>query len=151
MREVITNKNILEYIDGNAAKNLQVERQPVRRYNEEQKKLKNRYRKAHRNSLKTVLFFATALLICGYVLIGYVRLQSQLTSKTRQIARLESNLNDLKLSNDEELNRINSKIDLEEVKRVAIGELGMTYATEGQIVTYNSSGKDYMRKVAQAE
>ena len=48
---------------------------------------------------------------------------------------MESELNSLKLSNDEEYSRITSNINLEEVKRIAIGELGMTYAAEGQVIT----------------
>jgi hypothetical protein len=36
---------------------------------------------------------------------------------------------------------------MEEVKRVAIGELGMVYPQEGQIITYSNEGKDYVRKV----
>ena len=44
--------------------------------------------------------------------------------------------------------RIESAIDLEEIKRVAIAELGMTYPKEGQIVTYGSVDYDYVRKVS---
>ena len=38
--------------------------------------------------------------------------------------------------------------DLEEIKRVAFQELGMTYPKEGQIVTYEASSYDYVRRVA---
>ena len=41
-------------------------------------------------------------------------------------------------------------LDLEEIKRVAIGELGMTYAKEGQIITYTAEGDDSMRKVSES-
>ena len=54
----------------------------------------------------------------------------------------------MKLANDEEYSRITSSIDLEEIKRIAIGELGMTYAKEGQIITYDSVENDYMRQVS---
>ena len=40
----------------------------------------------------------------------------------------------MKLSNDEDYSRAASSVDLEEIRRVAIGELGMRYAKEGQIV-----------------
>ena len=61
-------------------------------------------------------------------------------------ARLEKELNNLKLSNDDELARINSNVNLDEIKRIAIGELGMVYAQEGQIVYYNNEGSDYVRQ-----
>lgn len=48
--------------------------------------------------------------------------------------------------NDEEYSRITSNINLEEIKRIAIGELGMTYATEGQVIPYESNSNDYMRQ-----
>jgi hypothetical protein len=88
-----------------------------------------------------------ALSICGVILVNYIQLQSDLTAKTRKVASLESQLNSMKLANDEEYNRITASVDLEEIKKVAIGELGMTYAQEGQIITYSYVGNDYMRKV----
>ena len=53
----------------------------------------------------------------------------------------------MKIANDEAYSRITGNIDLEEIKRIAIGELGMTYAQEGQIITYSNVGNDYMRQV----
>ncbi len=79
--------------------------------------------------------------------MNYIQLQSDLTTLTKTVADMESELNGLKLSNDEEYNRIISGIDLEEIKRVAIGELGMGYAEEGQIVEYENQEGDYMRRV----
>ena len=38
---------------------------------------------------------------------------------------------------------------LEEVKRVAIQELGMRYAEEGQIVTFDGEGSDYVRQTGE--
>ena len=78
----------------------------------------------------------------------YIGLQSDITNSIKNISRLESRLNTLKLDNDEEYSRITSNIDLEEVKRIAIQELGMKYAEEGQIVTVTGGGSDYMRQVA---
>ena len=53
----------------------------------------------------------------------------------------------MRLANDEEYNRIVNSIDLEEIKRIAMGELGMVYAQEGQVITYENKGYDYMRQV----
>ena len=90
-----------------------------------------------------------ALGFAGFVLIGYIQLQSDITASVKKISRLESELNNLKLSNDEELSRIESSIDLEEIKRIAMEELGMTYAEEGQIIEYSSEGSDYVRQVTE--
>ena len=98
-------------------------------------------------NLGYVIFLMGALCTCAFILITYVRMQSELTTKIKNVAKLESQLNMLKLENDEMYNRITSSIDLEEIKRVAIGELGMTYAKEGQIILYTSEGNDYMRRM----
>lgn len=142
-------RNRMGYIDGTAARQLDVRRAIEE---EPRKKLSNQTRKnrerARYMNLGYVAFLAVAMLVAGYVLIGYIQLQAELTAQVEQIAALESQLNSLKLSNDEELARINSSLDLEEIKRIAVGELGMVYATEGQIVNYDSEGNDYVRQIS---
>ena len=48
--------------------------------------------------------------------------------------------------NDETYTKIMSEVDLEEIKRIAIGELGMKYAKDGQVITYTGEGSDYVRQ-----
>ena len=137
------------YTEGNTA------RQPdIRRINENEprKRLSNETRKnrerAYHMDFGYVVFLALALFVAGYVLIGYIQMQADLTTQVETIAALESELNNLRLANEEELTRINSSIDLEEIKRIAIGELGMVYAAEGQIVNFTNEGSDYVRQLA---
>ncbi|MGN1148609.1 MAG: cell division protein FtsL [Lachnospiraceae bacterium] len=141
-------RQTLHYIEGNTVRKMDVRRaieeEPKKKLSNETRK--NRERAYHMN-LGYVAFLAIALFVAGYVLIGYIQMQADITSQMRQIASLESELNSLKLSNDEELTRINSSIDLEEIKAIAIGELGMTYATEGQIVNFTNEGSDYVRQL----
>lgn len=96
-----------------------------------------------------VLFLAVALCAAAFILVNYIQLQSQLTNLTKAVAAQQSELNFLKLSNDEEYNRIISGIDLEEIKRIAIGELGMVYAKEEQVIEYEGESGDYMRQVTE--
>ena len=96
-----------------------------------------------------ILFLTAAMVVTALVLIFYIRLQSEITGNVKTISRLESELNTLKLSNDEAYSRATGNVDLEKVKQIAIGELGMTYATEGQIVTYSGEGSDYVKQVAE--
>ena len=35
---------------------------------------------------------------------------------------------------------------LEEIKKIAINELGMKYAKEGQVIIYSGEGSDYVRQ-----
>lgn len=137
------------YVQGSAVRKLDVTREIER---EPKKKLSNAARKnrekAERMSAGYVLFLAVALLATGWILVGYISLQSDITNSIKNISVLESELNDLKLANDEEYSRITSNVDLEEVKRVAIQELGMQYAQEGQIVTFTSENSDYVKQMA---
>lgn len=142
------------YIQGNTVRKQDISRQPdikrqlqepVKRVNHSTRK--NRERAFYMN-FTYVLFLVSALLVVGVVLVGYIRLQSDITNTVKHISALESELNDLKLSNDEEYSRITSSVDLEEIKRIAIGELGMRYAQEGQIITYSPNGSDYVRQFA---
>ncbi len=137
------------YIYDNTARQLDVKRAineaPKKKFNVATRK--NRDRALHMN-LGYVTFLVAAMLVTAGVLINYIQLQSQITNNVEQISYLERQLNDLKLANDEEYSRITSSIDLEEIKRIAIGELGMKYASEGQIVTYNNEGSDYVKQIA---
>lgn len=107
----------------------------------------NRERAVYMN-LGYVTFLVTALLITGAILIQYIQLQADITNTVTNISKLESQLNDLRLANNEEYSRITSSMDLEEIKRIAITELGMVYASEGQIITYSNEGSDYVEQVA---
>lgn len=107
----------------------------------------NRERAVYMN-LGYVTFLVAALLVTGAILIQYIQLQADITNTVKNISKLESQLNDLRLANNEEYSRITSSMDLEEIKRIAITELGMVYASEGQIITYSNEGSDYVEQVA---
>ena len=137
------------YIEGNTVRKIDTVRemqQPVRRENRAVRK--NRDRALYMN-LPYVLFLSMALLVTSVMLIGYLQAQSNLTVSVKHVATLESQLNDMKLANDEQLERINSALDMEEVKRIAVEELGMTYAKEGQVVIVSGEGSDYVRQLAE--
>ncbi len=143
--------NQREYVYGNTVRKANPfqdwEQAPVKKPHNEVRK--NRDKARHMNA-GYVMFLAAALCAAAFILVNYIQLQSELTTLTKIVADKESSLNSMRLSNDEDYNRIMSGIDLEEIKRVAIGELGMTYAGEGQIIEYENEQGDYMRKVTQS-
>lgn len=93
-----------------------------------------------------IFFMMVAMLVVCVVLIGYVELQADITNRINQISKLERQLNDLRLENDEIYTKIMSEVDLEEIKKIAINELGMKYAKEGQVIIYSGEGSDYVRQ-----
>lgn len=94
-----------------------------------------------------VFFLAVAMCAATLILVNYVQLQAELTNRIRSVAAKKSELNSMRTANDEEYNRIINSVNLEEIRRIAIGELGMTYAQEGQIIHYTNENSDYMRPV----
>ena len=145
-----TNRRGSAYVNGSAVRKLDI---PATIEEAPRKKLSHTTRKnrdkAHHMNFAYVMFLTSALLVAGFILIGYIQLQSDITNSVHRIAKLESQLNNLRADNDEQLSRIESKIDLEEVKRIALNELGMLYADEGQIIVYSGEGSDYVRQVAE--
>lgn len=140
------------YVYGSAAPKVDIrhevedEKRKVHRVSRETRK--NR-KKLHSMSPAYAAVFLVCLCLTMGVIMWYVNLQSLVVSKVTDINRMESELNNLRQANDEEKLRIDNSIDLEEIKRIAIGELGMTYPEEGQIISYTSVGTDYMRKVVE--
>ena len=80
--------------------------------------------------------------ICAYMMVSYVRLRSELTEMNRSVTAKRSELSSMISHNDAEYNRIMASVDLSEIEAVARGELGMTYASEGQICFYSGETSD---------
>ena len=141
------------YIEGNTVRKLNVVEEiknPSEVKQLSHSTRKNRDKALYMN-LGYVLFLVAALVSAAIILISYIRIQSDIIISVRNIASMESELNNLKLSNDEDYARAASSVDLEEIRRVAIGELGMRYAKEGQIINVSSEGNDYVRQLAEIQ
>lgn len=140
--------NITPFVQGNTVRRVEVVEEQQTLSRDERIRLRQNRERHKRMNLSYVLIMGTALLFVAVLLCNYIQLQSEVTNKVKEISQLEVEYNRLKLANDEELARINSSVDLEEIKAIAIGELGMTYAGEGQIVTIEDNDQDYVHQVA---
>ena len=78
------------------------------------------------------------------MLVGYVALQTNVSTRMNNIANLENQLSSVKADNKATESRIATTTNLSEIKDKAIKDLGMVYATNSQIVYYNVDGSDYM-------
>lgn len=137
--------NRREYIYGNAVPDIKRELEEAPRKKLSATTRKNRERAKHMN-LPYVLFLVLAMGMAIVMLVGYIQANAAVVNSVENIASLESRYLNLKADNDEEYNRIVNSIDLDEVKRIAQEELGMHYATEGQIITYTDEMSDYVRQ-----
>lgn len=138
------------YVQGSTARKIRPDREntqhPKKKVNNSVRK--NRDRAKHMNA-GYVLFLGMALVATGMILVYYIGLQSDITNSVKHISTLESQLNDLKVENEENYSRISSSVDLEEIRRIAIQELGMQYAQEGQIISFASENNDYVKQMAE--
>lgn len=146
------------YVDGNTVRRLEGEPEERARHQQEkeQEELKRRHRHAAKRNRERasginfgyVLFCSAAvILLCG-VCGAYIRLQSDITSRTKNISKLESQIMDLKADNDAAMKRIDLSTDLDAVKEQAMG-FGMQYAQPGQVIYYSIQNNDYMDQYSQ--
>ena len=135
-----------EYVYGNAVRALE----PVRVEAPKKVELSHRARRNRdrhkRMNPGYVLFLTLAITVTGIGCIQYLKIQSEITNSIKRISLLESQLNELKAENDDTESRIKGNVGLEEIKKRAMEELGMRYATEEQIVKYSSDDTDYVRQ-----
>ena len=138
------------YVEGNTARKLNVVEELQKPLETKENSKKKPDRSLYMN-LGYVVFLIGALAVAAMILMSYIRIQSDIIISVRNIASMESELNNLKLSNDEDYARAASSVDLDEVRSIAIGELGMRYAKEGQIINVSGEGSDYVRQLAQIQ
>ncbi len=127
------------YVDGNTVRKIETAPQKVKKRKTAKKtKIK---KQPLRFGYIVALTFSVAAIIAS--LIMYVSIQADILNSVNTIASMEEELNSLKLANDETYTKLLSSVDLKKIKYIAITELGMTYADEGQVVTYSGSDSDY--------
>ncbi len=93
-----------------------------------------------------VAFLAVMICITMAACIKYLNLKEIITTQTNQNEKLASELSTLKSENDALLENVTNSIDWEYIRDTAINELGMNYATEDQIMWYNTDGNRYIRQ-----
>lgn len=137
------------YIDGNVVRHIQeVPVRDPRRENRNRTSVKtrrNREKALHIN-MPYVMFLTAASIATVFLCVNYLKLQAQGTTYRNQIARLESTLSTAKTANDNAYEDAMSSVNMEEIKNIAVNELGMEYAGEGQVIFYDSQEGDYIRQ-----
>lgn len=144
------------YVDGNTVRKPDADRyyrQTRREYDYNRSIVKPVPGSARKGIRKTttinasyVLFLTVAMCIIGYFCMTYLTITSDISNDLSKIASLEVQLNEIKAENDDYDNRINGAVDLEDIKKRAMNDLGMQYANDDQIISYESDDTDYVRQ-----
>ena len=107
---------------------------------------KNRNRALHMNAAYVIFLAVCSNLLCCYLCVNYVRLQSELTRRSKHVTALQEELADLKEENTTKYNAVVDSVNLDEIRERAINQLGMTYAAADQIVEYDNPASDYVKQ-----
>ena len=118
------------------------EEERIRRKKNLARKNARALRRSRRMAFRVVL---AAAAFCAFF-VGYVNLQTSIRAHMKNIATLKTEISDMKASNSAAESRINTAVDINEIKNTALTEYGMVYANEGQIVYYDICEEDYMSK-----
>lgn len=143
------------YVYGNTAPAYYPEERPERSAEIEKQREENRIKKQkarkrlerekRRSRISFVaMIFATSLVAISCVF--YVRLQSELNKNMRAVNELETQLINIQERNDATEKRIETSVNLEDIKKIAIEELKMVYPAENQIQYYHIDKADYMEQ-----
>ena len=97
-------------------------------------------------SVPYCLFLAVACVLTLALGAFYLQQQALSTSSQKTIASLESQLAELKKTNADDLNRIETSVNLEEIRNIAINELGMVYPSRSQVIGYDSKESEYVKQ-----
>ncbi|MEE1078702.1 MAG: hypothetical protein UIC64_06580 [Agathobacter sp.] len=146
------NKNY--YVYGNTVRELE---QPVRRERRSREEIetarrkKNRRNATRRNRERVlrmnkgyVVFLSLCVLLSAFAAVSLIQIQSQMSQRMKNVANLESQIANLRADNDAKYKELTTSVDLEYVKDVAMNQLGMTYATEEQVIYYSIDNENYM-------
>lgn len=106
---------------------------------------KNR-KKALSLSTSYVVFLSVAALCAVLVCVLYLQLQTNMVSRSENITALQKELSNLTEANDTAYNAAIDTVNLEAVRNKAINEMGMVYASQGQVIEYESPTSDYVKQ-----
>ncbi len=107
--------------------------------------LKNRKQALHMNSAY-VIFLTVAAVMAVIVCVNYVKLQSRITDRSKNITAMQKELANLKEENNAKYNAVMDSVNLDEIRDRAQNQLGMVYASPEQIVEYDNPATDYVKQ-----
>ena len=141
------------YIDGNTVRKPQEYARPVPQRQRRQAQRREVSQRTRRNrarvlqmNLGYVAFLTVASIATLFVCVNFLQLQAENTTLRNNVAAAQSQLNDLRVENDTAYENALTSVDLQAIRDIAINKLGMVYADEGQIRTYDSNNGDYVRQ-----
>lgn len=139
------------YVYGNAVR--QAEAVPVRRTKQQpvqprktSSQVRRNRNRAMRISPAYAVFLAAAAVCAVLVCVMYLKLQSDVMNRSKNVTALQEELADLTEANDTAYNAAADSVNLKEIKDRAMNEMGMVYASEGNVIEYESPTGSYVKQ-----
>lgn len=144
------------YVNGSTVRQLEAapQQQPRRKSEEElqrERRQRSRHNAALRNRQKAmymskgyVVFLSVCVAIVAISAVALIQIQSQVSHRMKNVAALESEINNLRADNDAKYKSITTSVDLNQIKDIAINELGMSYASEDQVIYYSVEKNNFL-------
>lgn len=139
------------YIHDNVVRKPRFEADPEIEHGHERQREINRKRRNHKEFAQAMnRRYIEFLIVCALVVFAsvamYLKQISDTSAAKETIQQLETQVADIKSTNDETQSRMDSNINVEEIRRIAIEELGMVFANEQQVVIYDYEESEYVRQ-----
>ncbi|MDD2979797.1 MAG: hypothetical protein PHN80_07470 [Hespellia sp.] len=141
------------YIYGNAARQPEVlprtkKKVRVRKPQHTSRQVRQNRNRAFNMDFAYVAFLAAAAICMMIVCIHFLQIQSEIKTRTDKISTLQLELTSLKEENDTAYNVVVDSINIEDIRNKAMNEMGMVYAVNGQVISYDSPTSDYVTQYA---
>ena len=139
------------YVYGNTVRQAEIlpqqydEEQPVPKKRVSAQVRRNRRQATHMNG-RYVVFLSIAAVVVLAVCSMYLQLQTEVGQHSREIAAMQKQLANQKEENTTRYNALMDRMNLNEIREKAVEELGMVYASNGQIIAYQSPTNDYVKQ-----
>lgn len=122
------------------------DRERIRSHRAQQERL--RRKSAGLGIVSLVILFLASVITLG-MCASYLQLKNNIDIRIASIEKKKTDLEKLRSENDSIQNSIDTAIDLDRIFNTATKDLGMVYADEGQIITYDKTESEYVRQYEQ--
>ena len=136
-------------VDGTAARQLQV----VPDYERQQEQVarprvleqpKHAPKLSHGIDFVSMSLLVVAMAITLYLCYNYLQVQGNIVQLERDVAVLEQELDTVLAENAALEDSLNGQVNWDEVYRTAVGELGMVYPNNNEVITYESTEQGHV-------
>lgn len=144
--------------DGNAVRErnrkLDIQREQrrkadARRVARENRANASRLRKLEKSlgiNLFSCIMLVGAAIVMFSLCFKVIQLGNDIDNVDKAVVTTQNEINDLKVSNNSAYQEINATVDLKEIYKVATVDLGMVFASDNQIITYEDNEAAYVRQ-----